>query len=89
MSHTPGPWRWKKLFENGRVSTNYYINSNTLMIGNVFPCASMSLAESHANAKLIAAAPDLLAACKFVADKLNDPGLVAILDDAIRKAEGN
>lgn len=45
-------------------------------------------AKAERIAKLLAAAPELLEACKFVADKCNDPALVAILDAAISQAEG-
>lgn len=44
--------------------------------------------EIQANVSIIAAAPEMYEACKFVADKLNDPALVAILDAALAKAEG-
>ena len=59
--HTPGPWKaegWESVVVNDT-------NGNTLVL---MPGASYGLAAVKANARLIAAAPDLLAACKAVDD---------------------
>lgn len=58
MSHTPGPWKtegWKGLIVNSKVGTIV-----------AMPGASnrAPLEEHQANARLIAAAPELLAACE-------------------------
>lgn len=60
-THTPGPWKaegWESVVVNDA-------NGNTLVL---MPGASYGLAAVKANAALIAAAPDLLAACKAVED---------------------
>lgn len=58
MSHTPGPWKW----EDG-----YIMDSQRVP----YPVASVnamgSIAESEANARLIAQAPEMLEFCKRVA----------------------
>lgn len=77
--HTPGPWT------AGPASS---IVGQAVMAGIVMVAAVPS---GEANAALIAAAPDLLAACKAL---LSHPAMkaspFAILDarDAIAKAEG-
>jgi hypothetical protein len=75
-AHTPGPWR----------STGYQIFSGTVLVASQPACDP----EGMANARLIAAAPDLLEALKFVlsahGEQLHDA-----FDDAhkaITKAEG-
>lgn len=67
--HTPGPWAIRK-HEKGFVVyyTDGEIRSNTAQ------CYDRSVAEEHgtaeANAQLIAAAPELLAALQNIADHL-------------------
>jgi len=53
ISHTPGPWQVSEIFEG-------HIYSNGLLIGE----ANNQLIHRHANARLMAAAPKLLEACK-------------------------
>ena len=90
-AHTPGPWKR---------------SSDTMIHGGGSACVarvqrgSLSPDESNANARLIAAAPDLLAALKAAQEALNRPmgpqmgpkgkdfGLRERLTDAIAKAEG-
>lgn len=82
-THTPGPWtvRLSELFDG------HYIVSEV-------EDRSPDEDEDYANARLIAAAPDLLAAAKFAADALDDHVGDAVrrsvytLLDAIAKAEG-
>lgn len=87
-AHTPGPWacfnrdgdrtfkRWGVQGANGR---------RVCWVENARP-------QSEANARLIAAAPSLLEACKRVRDGLDageHPGpFASILDAAIARAEG-
>lgn len=90
--HTPGPWR-------------LHVNTSTVVCsGPVGPqhiriadCRVYehrdSLANCEANARLITAAPDLLSACKFVAETAVSwqpftPGDIALVKAAIAKAEG-
>ncbi len=83
--HTPGPWKVK---QGTDVTEDRAKEPCT-----VAKCWSSTFAppreEAAANARLIAAAPSLLAACKMV---LDDPGLTASANDmlraAIAKAEG-
>jgi len=60
MTHTPGPW----IVFNGGVS----VWANGGYIKQHFPEAPRD--ERHANARLIAAAPELLEACKLAEDIL-------------------
>jgi len=80
MEHTPGPWA---------------IVSNNKGVINVIGAAdcdgwSTKVAlvnnKNNANARLIAAAPDLLEALKHARDQLRHPN--QMIDNAIAKAEG-
>jgi hypothetical protein len=89
--HTPGPWTEHEGFICGRFCD-----------GNVYDicdprCAPAELFEEiDANARLIAASPDLLAACESALALLTDPNaeprdadaLTAMLLTAIAKAKG-
>jgi hypothetical protein len=79
QKHTPGPWRWLPDEGNFIVRDNYQRS-----IVAEIPCQGCNPADGP----LIASAPELLEACKYVADKLSDPGLVNVLEAAIAKAEG-
>ena len=81
-AHTPGPWKVVK-YDNNALGISTEETENEI-------CYSLHLRS--ANARLIAAAHDLLAACK-TASKLSFIGEMAakckfMLDDAIAKAEG-
>lgn len=101
MKHTPGPWRIchggtqrsrttiRIITPKGNLSRNAVASIN-LTIGDL-------TGSSHANALLIAAAPDLLAACKAVLAKQSDASIFRLPDNcdamkkirtAIAKAEG-
>lgn len=65
MSHTPGPWR----IEGERLKTAISGGHKHVAMVNYFDCGrgdprSISKEEHEANARLIAAAPDLLEACE-------------------------
>ena len=93
MRHTPGPWEFvfdvaytsgqhpEPDYEYARISSDKRFN-----IAKIYPDSE----EWRANARLIAAAPDLLAACKVAlnAINLNDETLTARehLQAAIAKA---
>ena len=92
MTHTPGPWY---AVDNGhyidiKISDNIYAPS----VADV--CASKFLEggdNSKANASLIAAAPDLLEACKRTINAYRRGELInsndaAFIDAVIAKAEG-
>jgi hypothetical protein len=80
--HTPGPWRV------GTVCPDMVTSG----AGGVCSCANLENAE--ANARLIAASPDLLAACKAVLETTKADGRMLtfeselLIRSAILKAEG-
>jgi hypothetical protein len=83
--HTPGPWRYEPGTKTIRaVPSNYWLATMDSWDGAV---------DNNANARLIAAAPDLLAALQALADKCV-PGCTPYAKElpaaraAIRKAEG-
>ena len=59
-THTPGPWR----HDGGLVRAKAY--AVAVVTGDGVVRFSTSLDEISANARLIAAAPDLLAACEAI-----------------------
>jgi hypothetical protein len=102
MAHTPGPW------EYGVNPAGEYSNGVVVRPAGEFPhglwiadCGSEYDAERHDNARLIAAAPDLLEACREIvrwhgirsdSDELlhrdaQQPEIAAAMD-AIAKATG-
>lgn len=64
--HTPGPWEWEGTFRQGWYATIRPVGTYTRR-------EEMPRAESEANARLISAAPDLLAACREVLARLGLP----------------
>lgn len=89
--HTPGPW---EIFPDG-TSYAQSIEHGNVVICNVFGIES----EGPANARLIRAAPDLLAACEAALDLMYKGGspvarmrsrdkMTEILSAAIAKARG-
>lgn len=66
-AHTPGPWTAMR-YEAG--DKEIVVIGNTKMYGNapvaLIPHDDCDHAEAKKNARLIAAAPDLLAACKYM-----------------------
>lgn len=97
-THTPGPW----MECLGRIDGEAYgFHISSKKHGSIYPIAQSvsgdgSFApytpkEYEGNAKLMAAAPDLLNACKAALEVLNlvSPGLKHdVLENAIEKAEG-
>lgn len=92
MPHTPGPWKAEKIRSTGlkgKAHHTYRIRSEhntayTALLGQ----------NQEANAALIAAAPDLLAALQEASraltelDPLGDHHHTVLLDNALAKAEG-
>ncbi len=64
-THTPGPWIATG-FKNTIVNDS---NGNTLAL---HPSHDGSVGNAIANARLIAAAPDLLAACELLLGRLDE-----------------
>tara|TARA_R110000868_G_scaffold11327_1_gene55435 strand:- start:504 stop:803 length:300 start_codon:yes stop_codon:yes gene_type:complete len=89
MSHTPGPWTAVEQFDENSESLGILIESP---IDDIVRIRDLSH-ETFANARLIAAAPDLLAALRqadaWVAMYHNEPGHDAAsrcMTDVIRAA---
>jgi hypothetical protein len=59
--HTPGPWKW----DGGG-----YVDAPAGCIAGINATSSPSVSE--ANARLIAAAPELLAACRVLLEGIDD-----------------
>ena len=100
--HTPGPWRVKK--DQGELQV-WRHEPNESPITRIAAVCRQPFPIDHgdhvANARLIAAAPDLLAACRLMLDAVNDihrtgdvvwvnAGTTAweLLTDVIAKATG-
>ena len=87
-THTQGPWNTGKV-ENRSIFTLEWQNQRIALAERV---PGMSKAESLANARLIAAAPELLEACRFLIDQNNflksrhASFLPARIIDAVNKA---
>jgi len=76
ISHTPGPWRVSEIFEG-------HIYSNGLLIGE----ANNQLIHRHANARLMAAAPKLLEACKAVRFDILDRPTPHVRIETLKKVQ--
>lgn len=92
MAHTPGPWQ-RDLYGN-RILRSQVLTTDGLLIASL---GDTDLPEDHCdNASLIAAAPELLEACRDIYSKLcSRPDDCHVFDrnraqlrDAIAKATG-
>jgi len=93
--HTPGPWKTRRGYIDEEQVEVYPLNSKVKRPALPSEIATVSDAypEMRANARLIAAAPDLLEACKAMRDARADSynEIVAGMEKieaAIAKAEG-
>ena len=88
MKHTPGPWIIiNKHYVGGKI---YRVCASGAMICDVnLQGGIMGKSDEipKANAHLIAAAPDLLEACKMVIEFSNDNNIHRFLEIAIPKIE--
>ena len=76
---TPGPWKWQ---DNEFGEPAVMVSDDGMVI------VEIDVIIGRANARLIAAAPDLLAACKSIQERLDSEGTYdAVLDAALAKAE--
>ena len=73
MSHTPGPWEWDEISDDGSVIRVGGGHIASVMSPDDFPCLNEEemaeeidglWVEHRANCRLIAASPDLLEACE-------------------------
>ena len=82
--HTPGPWE----ASGWRVCFNCGLGQNIGVICDTATRKADRTLENMANARLIAAAPDLLEACKALQMEAAARGCgLRIADEAIAKAE--
>lgn len=75
MKHTKGEWKVKNLFQLGVKDVNkkgIYEDNNQIAVVNY--STHFNKEEAQANAKLIAAAPDLLEACEIALEVLEKIG---------------
>jgi len=82
---TPGPWRYDRT--NGSPTTGEHMIAGAKpgYLAEVRDCGS---GDVSANARLIAAAPDLLAALECVAPYISEKGVFNMVQSAIAKAKG-
>ena len=88
--HTPGPWKYgsKLTFSENHRGFSVWQIHHGWALASVQP-ADADGNEGEANARLIAAAPDLLEALKRVALILGSQhAALEVIDAAIAKAEG-
>ncbi len=83
IKHTPGPWHAAE--DTYPVGDRNFIGigNGAVHIGYASVTACVRLAEARTNARLIAAAPELLAACRAV---FNDPYTTCACADRVRQA---
>jgi hypothetical protein len=81
MSHTPGPWRWSCL-------VNEPLNTALLSDGAADLVFESSISPSDSDARLIAAAPELLEALEGLVDNTEAEANWAKAFSAIKKAKG-
>jgi hypothetical protein len=84
MTHTPGPWGIRSRDVGGFVVGP----TGDFLPAAIIPKNKREAAEVHANARLIAAAPDMLAALKKMRPSILNRKTLAQIDAAIAKAEG-
>lgn len=93
--HTPGPWKIQcggfQQDDGFGISTDNAASKRVSLVAECWPC--LILDESHreellANARLIAAAPELLEACRLAVECIGDESLAAPIRAAITKAGG-
>ena len=90
--HTPGPWDF-----DGNASEGYTLRAAGRSLAVIHRPLHQDAAEHHANASLIAAAPELLAIAEKAEEFFSDPGaftpttgkrFCALIQAAIAKAKG-
>jgi hypothetical protein len=72
MTHTPGPWQARKAFVYSSKPHVQLAHCGANFTAGVDGTRSISDGEAEANARLIAAAPDLLAALRCVVAAMDD-----------------
>jgi hypothetical protein len=88
MTHTPGPWRASEGWPSDVWHVDMPGRAYSIGVSRADNDDDMTVDEVQANARLIAAAPDLLAAAKLVLEAGDQEYVKFIVRDAISKAEG-
>ena len=101
MSHTPGPWHYAEP-NKSHQRPMVWRDSDGYLIADCSGATVVGYDEAKANARLIAAAPDLLAACRALCAAYDNGEAIggemaweqvddswALAKDAIAKAEGS
>jgi len=100
--HTPGPWKLDEIDPSGLMKPIFIESGDATicaMAAFLEPNSHVDPKEAMANARLIAAAPDMLKALKLCKHQIqeiasqagHDPGVYkayTMVEDAIAKAEG-
>lgn len=91
MKHTPGPWKWYWRKEDGEANCGVFSEKNPGQAYAVARCPRYQKKEQwEVDARLIAAAPDLLAALKWYVTGKGKPDLDGSIGRAaISKARGD
>lgn len=94
--HTPGPWKREGLTVYALMSAGWLKGKELFknrFWANLVCDASCSKEEAEANARLVAAAPELLDACidarRWLAGWASAEPYISLLDAAIAKATGD
>jgi hypothetical protein len=90
LLHTPGPWVWR---EQGEANNWCIITNSQRWVIGFAQNGELATLEQKANARLIAAAPDLLGAALLAYVRLSknteaNVDILKMLGDAIAKAVG-
>ncbi len=88
-THTPGPWQIEDCTPGESTGLRFEVGTKDSVIART----TDGWKEAHANARLIAAAPELLAQCKFLERMLVTTGhhssnRLAKLREVLAKVEG-
>jgi hypothetical protein len=94
VGFTPGPWRvdgnairgTEDRHTNGRLRNSVGVSSASYSDQVCTIHGSMELGTPQANARLIAAAPDLLAALQLIEDGTDDRYILGLAREALKKA---
>lgn len=92
--HTPGPWQWTWMYGDDEMPALHGKCDMEDYVLSTYRCDACKkrdascLHPSKANARLIAAAPDLLEALEAVLPRLDPDRTTQQAIDAIKKAKG-
>lgn len=82
MNHTPAPWNWNTMLSASENDKGFRVWANGQWIADVSPINDHqgNSTNGKANARLIAAAPELLAALKSALADLEDSFLPMLIE---------